>query len=290
MSFTQKALAVDFQLAQGNFGSTGGNTYTAQGLRMSARITTPGGEDAGNLSLAIYGMTLSEMNALTVLPTGATAVGQNTVTVRAGDTTSCDAVVFNGTINFAYCDATKQPDVCFRVSAIGGHIERIKPVPAFSAPGSSDVGTVMGTLAKSIGRSFENNGISGMAVQNLNLPGTALQQITALAKMAGIEWTLEKDTLAAWKPGSARQGATTQISKDTGMVASPAFVSSGIVVTTEFQGTLKQGTKINVTSILQPACGAWCVHYIEHALDCQTPGGSWFSTLQAGKLGVPDGE
>lgn len=289
MSFTQKALAVGFSLAQGSF-SGGGNTHTVQGLRMSARITTPGGEDVGNLALSIWGMTMDDMNQLTVLPTGATAVGQNTITVRAGDASSCDTVVFNGTINFAYCDATKPPDVCFRVFAIGGHIERIKPAPAFSAPGSSDVGKVMETLAKSIGRSFENNGISGMMVQNLNLPGSTLQQITALAKMAGIEWTLEKDTLAAWKPGNPRQGATTTISKETGMVSSPAFVASGIVVTTEFQGTLKFGTKITVQSILQPACGDWYVTFIEYALDCQTPGGAWFATLQAGKIAVSDSE
>ena len=290
MSFTKKALEVDFQLAQGKFDSTGGNSYTARGLRMSARITTPGGEDVGNLALSIWGMTLREMNALTVLPTGATAVGQNNVTVRAGDTSSCDTVVFNGTINFAYCDATKAPDVCFRVFAIGGHIERIKPAPAFSAPGSSDVGQVMGTLAKSIGRTFEDNGVSGLKVQNLNLPGAALQQISALARMSGLEWTLEKDKLAAWKPGNARTGATTEISKDTGMVSSPAFVASGIVVTTLFQGTLKFGTKINVTSILQPACGSWYVTFIEYALDCQTPNGSWFATLQAGKIAVADSE
>ncbi len=289
MTFSQKALAADFQLAQGNFGS-GGNTYTAQNLRMSARITTPGGEDVGNLALSIWGMSMSEMNQLTVLPTGATAVGQNTITVRAGDTTSCETIVFNGTINFAYCDATKQPDVCFRVFAIGGHIERIKPAPAFSAPGSSDVGTVMGTLAKSIDRQFEDNGITGMKVQNVNLPGSALQQITALTKMAGIEWTLEKDTLAAWKPGNARQGATTQISSSTGLVGYPAFTASGIVVTTEYQGTLKFGAKITVQSGLQPACGDWYVTFIEYALDCQTPGGAWFATLQAGKIAVSDAE
>lgn len=289
MSFTDKRLEVDFSLAQGNF-QGGGNSYTARGLRMSARITTPGGEDVGNLALSIWGMTLSEMNALTVLPTGATAVGQNNVTVRAGDTSSCETIVFNGTINFAYCDATKAPDVCFRVFAIGGHIERIKPASAYSALGSSDVGKVMGALAQKMGRRFENNGISGMFVQNLNLPGALLQQVAALAKMTSLEWTLEKDVLAAWKPGNARMGATTEINKGTGMVSSPAFVASGICVTTEFQGTLKFGAKINVQSILQPACGAWYVTFIEYALDCLVPNGAWFATLQAGKLNVSDSE
>lgn len=211
MSFTQKALAVDFSLSQGQF-KGGGNSYTAKGLRMSARITTPGGEDAGNLELAIFGMTLSEMNALTVLPTAATAVGQNTVTVRAGDGPNPSAVVFNGTIVLAYVDGSRQPDVCFHVVATGGQVEKIKPVPAVSLPGSQDVATLMGQLAQGIGRTLENNGVDSK-VQNPNLPGSGLQQISALARHAGIEWTLEKDTVAIWKPGQARQGATVQISK-----------------------------------------------------------------------------
>ena len=286
MSFTQKALAVDFSLAQGSF-SGGGNTHTASGLRMSARITTPGGDDTGNLALAIFGLTLSDMNQLTVLPTALTATGQNTVTVRAGDAPNPSSVVFNGTINLAYVDATKQPEVCLRVFAIGGHIERIKPVPAISMPGSADVADLMGIIAKTMGRTLENNGVNSK-IENVNLPGSALQQVSALARAAGIEWTLEKDTLAIWPPGQPRQGATTIISKDTGLVGYPAFTASGILVTTEYQATLKQGAKITVQSGLQPACGDWFVTYIEYALDCMTPGGSWFATLQAGKIGVGD--
>ncbi len=125
-------------------------------------------------------------------------------------------------------------------------------------------------------------------LQNVNLPGAALQQVAALARHAGVEWTLEDKVLAIWPPGQARQGAPTIISPATGMVGYPAFTASGIIVTTEFQGTLKFGTKITVQSGLQQACGDWFVTYMEFALDCVVPHGAWFATLQAGKIGVGD--
>lgn len=289
MAFTQKALAADFTYAQGNFGS-GGNSYSApSGLRMSARITTPGGTDAGNLTLAIFGMTLSEMNRLTVLPFASTAVGQNTVVLRAGDAPDPQGVVFEGTVTLAYVDAKSQPDVCFRVEAIGAHVEKIKPAQPISVQGSADVATVMGSLAKQIGRSFENNGVS-QKVQNLYLPGSARQQIEALARLAGVEWAIEKDTLAIWPPGQARQGDALTISPETGLVSYPAFTSSGIVVTTEYKTPVKRGAKINVKSSLQQACGPWSVFYIEYALDSYTPHGSWFATMQASKISAQDSE
>jgi len=286
MSFTKKALAASFSLSQGQF-QGGGNSTTITGLRMSARITTPGGEDAGNLELAIYGMSLSAMSKLTLLPFAMTAIGQNFITLMAGDAGSTLSTVFNGTINLAYVDATNQPQVCFRVFAIGGHLEKIKPVPAFSAPGTSDVADVMGQLAKTMGRTLENSGVD-VKLQNVNLPGAALQQVAALARHAGVEWTLEDKVLAIWLPGQSRQGAPTIISPATGMVGYPAFTAAGIIVTTEFQGTLKFGTKITVQSELQQARGDWFVTYMEFALDCMVPHGAWFATLQAGKIGVGD--
>ena len=286
MAFAKKRLSASFTLSNGIFAG-GGNSADITGLRMSARITTPGGDDVGNLALAIYGLPLSTMNQLTVLPSALTAVGQNTVVLSAGEEGGPMSIVFRGTIHFACVDAANQPDVCFRVMAIGGMLDRVKPVAAFSAPGSSDVADVMGQLAKTMNLTLENSGVN-VKLQDVNLPGTAIQQVAALARHAGIEWTLDGQTLAIWPPGQSRQGAPTIISPATGMVGYPAFTASGIIVTTEFQGTLKFGTKITVQSGLQPACGDWFVHYIEYALDCELPNGRWFATLEAGKINVSD--
>ncbi len=286
MAFAKKRLSASFSLSNGVFAG-GGNSADISGLRMSARITTPGGDDAGNLSLAIYGMTLSTMAQLTVLPFELTKIGQNTVVLSAGEEGGSMSVVFRGTINFACVDAANQPDVCFRVMAIAGLFDRVKPVSAFSAPGSSDVADVMGQLAKTMGLTLENSGVN-VKLTDVNLPGTAIQQVAGLARHAGIEWTLDDQVLAIWPAGQPRQGAATIISPATGAVGYPAFTASGIIVTTEFQNTLKFGAKINVQSELQQARGDWFVHYIEYALDCELPNGRWFATLEAGKIGVGD--
>ena len=222
MPLVQRYIEVDFTYAQGQFGSSGGNSYTARDLRMSARITTPGGWDVGNLELAIFGMKLSEMNQLTILPTGATAVGQNTIVVRAGDTPNPSSIAFTGTVSFAFADGSHQPDVCFRVNAIGAHVEKVMPTDPTSVQGTGDVGTIMGQIAQKIGRSLENSGVN-TKLQNVYLPGSPLQQVDALAKAAGCLWTVEKDTLAIWPAGQARQGSPIQISKDTGMNGIPGF-------------------------------------------------------------------
>ena len=288
MTIPQNFIEVDFSLARGVF-SGGGNEYTARGLRMSARITTPGGDDGGNLELSIYGMTDSEMNQLTVLPFAMNAVGQNTIVVRAGNAPNPLAIAFEGSIDFAYCDATRQPAVCFKVAAHGAHLENIKPAAATSMPGSQDVAGLMGKLASNIGRTLESNGIS-MQIQSPNLPGTTGAQIAALARAMGLMHIIEQKIVAVWKPGQARQGGTVIISKETGLVSYPAITTSGLILTTLFQGTIKLGCKIHVQSGLMPACGDWTVNYMEHALDCQTPSGSWFTTLQASRLSVSDSE
>ena len=283
MSLVQRYIEADFNYAQGQFQGGGGNSYTARGLRMSARITTPGGWDAGNLSLSIFGMTESTMNQLTILPTEGTSVGQNTIVVRAGDTPNPQAIAFSGTVDFAYEDGTSQPQVCLRVQAHGGLVEKIMPTDPTSVQGTGDVDTIMGQIAQKMGRTLENTGVS-TKLQNVYLPGSPLQQVEALARAAGCQWTLEKDVLAIWPTGKARQGSPIQINKTTGLVGYPAFVASGILVTTLFQGTIKFGSPIHVQSGFQPACGDWYVKYMEHALDCMTPNGRWFTSLEANKI------
>lgn len=286
MSFTHKTLAADFSLASGSF-SGGGNSFTAQGLRMAARAVTPGGDDTGALDLSIWGMTLNEMQQLTVLPFTLTAVGQNTVVLRSGENGSADNVVFEGTIISAFADGTAQPNVCFRVQAVGAHVERIKPVKAISHAGTSDVADVMGQIAKSMGRTLENSGVS-VKLSNLYLPGSAIQQASALARHAGIQWTVDGKTLAIYPPGQPRQGASTTISPSTGLVGYPAFTASGLILTTLYQGSLKFGSKITVQSQFQPACGDWFIVRVEYQLDCQIPNGRWFAVIEAGKIGSSD--
>jgi len=286
MSFTQKLINVSFSMGTGSFGggTSSGNTVNLTGLRISCKISKAGGYDMGLLDCAIYGMKLSDMNQLSCVGTQQTNQGKNSITVQAGDAVSGMSTVFVGTITLAFVDAQSMPEVCFRVTAQAGAIEAVMPSTPTSINGTGDVATMMGQIASSLGLKFENNGVN-VKLSNPYHAFSYRDQAQSIAEAAGIEWIIDNGTLAIWNPGQARQGASTTISKTTGMVGYPAFNQAGIIVTTQFQGTIQFGTSITVQSDLTPACGSWVITNLEYELDAMIPHGKWFVVINACRIG-----
>lgn len=290
MAFSQKLITTSFSLGQGSFGPSGGNSFTAENLRTVCRIGKWGGASTGTMELAIYGMPLSVMNQLSTVGTQYQFVGQNNVTVSAGDATSM-GLVFQGTITAAYVDARGMPEVAFRVSAQAGAQQAATPAQPTTRQGSSDAATVMGNLAQQMGFSFENNSVSKQ-ITNLYLWGDLRTQAKELAEAAGIEWVIDNGTLAIWNPGLSRQstGGAPLISAQTGMVGYPTFDSAAVIVTTLFDPIIKPGGSIQIQSDLTPACGTWGVNSIDLALDSMVPHGSWFEVIRAVSLQANGGD
>ncbi|MCJ2052359.1 baseplate hub protein [Methylobacterium sp. J-070] len=282
MTFTRKYLDVQFQLANGQF-EGGGNSAYLRGHRVSVVIEQAGAPDLGKAAIAIYGMTLSMMNQLTLLPSQLNAVGQNYVTVLAYEDGTSPSVVFKGTIMAAFVDARVQPEVGFRIEALAGLYTAVAPAKPTSVQGSADVAQTFEQIVKASGYRFENNDVN-CKVQNPYLWGDANNQMRALADAAGIQWVIDRDTVAIWPRGKSRQGGPTKVSPSTGMRGYPAFTSSGIEVTTLFNPTLQYGGSIEVESQLQPACGKWNIYNIAHELESELPNGKWFTTVSASKI------
>src|ERR1700712_1938058 len=108
MSFTSKHIDVSFQLASGQF-QGGGNKAYLTGHRVSVAIEQPGSPDMAKAAIGIFGLPLSVMNQLTVLPSDLTTVGKNNVSVFAHEDGMSPSLVFQGTIMSAYVDARAQP-------------------------------------------------------------------------------------------------------------------------------------------------------------------------------------
>ena len=283
MSFKTKLLEFDFSLAQGVFAG-GSNTYTVKGLRAHAEIVKAGGASIGGATVEIYGLPLSVMNQLSTYGMVLTLTGKNSITIRAGEDESCLTTVFQGTIFAASMDGQAQPQVPFRVEAQIAAYENAKPVQPTTQPGSQDVATLMQGIAQKAGWQFEGNGVD-VKIQNPYFPGTAVQQMHALAEAARIERMVDCGTLAIWKPGQARQCASTVISPSTGLVNYPIFDSQGVIVRTLFQPTLTYGQTITVQSNITPACGDWIVHKLTYDLSTLTPKGPWWQDIWAHRTG-----
>lgn len=287
MAFTQKHISVDFTLATGNFGS-GGNSYSASGLRITADIVKAGGVSMGACNAVIYGLPLSIMNQLATYGQVLTLTGKNSITVSAWEDGQSPTVVFTGTIASASMDGQAQPDVGFHVEAYASAFENAKPVQPTSQPGSQDVATLMQTVAQKAGLQFENNGVN-VKVQNPYLPGTAIQQMHHLADMAGIERIVDNGVMAIWPAGGSRQGGgatiSTTFSPQTGLVAYPQFNSQGVIFRALWNPGIVYGTTITLQSSMTPACGQWVVYKLEYALACQMPNGPWFCDVWASRPG-----
>ena len=277
MSLVQRLIDVEFSLANGNFDG-GGNSLTLSGLRVSARITVPGGSSMSQLDAAIYGLPLSTMNQLSTVGIDLDRIAKNTITVRAGDARSGMALVYKGTLTAAFVDAQAQPNVSFRVSGLAGLYEAVAPIAPTSVKGSGDVAKMMGGLAKQMGLQFENNGVQ-VKISNPYLSGSARQQVLTLAQHAGISHVIDKGTLAIWNPSQGRQGDAIMISPGTGMRGYPLFNQAAVIVQTLFDPNITFGGKMQVQSDLTPACGLWQIYMAQFELDSMVPHGRWFATL-----------
>lgn len=277
MAFTQKLINITFTLADKT-------STTLTGLRVSAKIVMAGGESSGQLECAIYGMTLSMMNQLSTVGTQLYLQNQNSITVSAGDASGM-SVVFQGTIFWAFFDGDVQPNVAFRVSAFGGLIQVIQPIPATSINGTADVATTMQTIAQQMGLQFENNNVQ-VKLSCPYFPGSGLEQARKCANAAGILMIVDRGTLVITPRGVPRRGASTLVSPQTGMRGYPKFNQAFVIVSQEFTATIKPYGRITIQSQLTPACGDWMIYNLEYDLESMVYNGKWFATMTCGNIDI----
>lgn len=265
------------------FVESGTNQLTVSGHRMSASLKNAGGFAMGEMQLRIFGLSLSLMNQLSTLGRIPLAGRNNTVSLSAGDDVNGMSVAFTGTITNAWADFKGMPDVAFHITAVAGMQAMLSAVPPSSFRGSSDVATIMASLAQQMGLAFENAGVQSR-LANPYFPGTLYQQARACAEAAGISMTIDRGTLVIVPRGGVRGGRIPLISPATGLVGYPGFTANGIALTTIYNPSISIDAVVKVESELTPACGNWRVYNVSHELEADQPGGAWFTALEAGEL------
>lgn len=309
MSFAKRRINLDFQLGtnpagqQVVFEGTNSDTVSLTGLKVTATISKSGGLANPYLQLSVYGMTLSQMNQLSILGKPIIGVRANNITVTAGDDVSGMSVVFSGTITESWAAMSGAPNTCLTVSAVGGLIDLARPIPPSSYRGPADVATIMAGLADQMKIGFVNNGVSVM-LSNPYYPGTAVDQMRAAAADANIHAVIDDASpavgpsgaspqgvgqvgkvLAIWPMGGSREGLSPLISAATGMVGYPTCTQSGIVVRMLYNPSVVIGGVINVESDLTVATAPWYVFSLTQDLESETPGGAWYTTVEGSQLG-----
>lgn len=273
-------------------GAGGSNQYTLENHRVSATITNAGSPGLATANIRVFGMTLSEMNQFSTIGLIPGAYWPNMLTLIAGDDTNGYSTVYIGTILSAWADMMGAPDIAFTMVGGAGLYESLTPIPPSSFPGTADAAVILQSLAsKAItpaypqGLKLENNGVSAI-LSTPYYPFSLLDQIKAVCHDANCEYTIELDKLAIWPRGASRmQAVVPLINADSGMVGYPTYTGTGIVVTTIFNPTIRQGASVAVESSLTPANrDDWHVTAMNHELEANLPDGKWFTQVQ---LAVP---
>ena len=280
----KKQLRFVITLGTGKFGSSNNDTITLQGFRATADIDKAGGMMMGTLRAKIYGVKQSDMNSVTTLQWKAGLLIPNTVEVYAIDG-AAETLVFAGNIVNAWADYQNMPDVYLHIQAQAAFFNALKAIPPRSFKGGVDVASVMAQIARDLGYTFENNGVTTQLV-DVYLPNTGMEQAKDLARAAGCDLYLDDKILAITPPNVPRKVIIPLISPASGLVGYPTFDGVGVNFQTLFNPAITFGGSIKLETDVQQAAGEWVVTSVGHRLESEKPGGAWFSNVRGNQNGL----
>lgn len=278
-SFTEKKLELKITLGSGAFGSSVGDTMTLKGLRMAADISAPGGDSMTQATIKIWGMQDAMMKRLML--TG--RVDQvfkleNKVFLSAGDINGMRPA-YQGFIYDCWADYNSQPDVPFTIVCHNALLYLIKPAQPTSIQGVADVGIMISSLAFDMGLEFENKDVTA-TLSNPYFSGTALEQVRAITKAAGIQYAIENGQLTIFNPTSGGTGIIPKISKDTGLIGYPSFSQKIMGFTCLYNPDIRIDGYIEMESSFDMVNGKWKTGPFSHHLSSNLPKGPWHTVME----------
>lgn len=295
-TYAAKNLRLTFTLTNSNavFPGTNANVLQVSGLRASAVIKGAGLPAFPELSLRVYGLAQQDMNALAVVPVqgGKPQYQFNTVQVEA-DSGNGFSFIFSGQIYEAGPDYDDAPDVFLFVHAQAAGFDQLTPANPTSYPGTADVATIVGNIASKMSMAFENDGVTGVLTGRY-YSGTLTSQLRQVCRDASINAVIENQNLLVISPaGVARTNVAPFIlSPTSGLVGYPKVRGNGYLdVRALFNPAFRQNGPVTIQGsdvVIDPnlpktlnslADGNWIIGPLTHTLECQKPGGAWFTAM-----------
>ena len=280
----KKRLRFIITLGTGTFGSNGDNRIVIEGLRASVNIEKAGGVQMGTLRAKIYGVRDSDMQAITTLQWQMLNTIRNSVEVVAIDGTA-ETLVFAGTIVNAWGDFQSIPDVFLHLHAQVVYFDQIVPSAPLSYKGAMDAAQALRQIAEEMGLQFENNGATAQ-LNDIYVANTLVEKAKDIAAAANFDLYFDDNTLAITPRGGARDGIIPPISAATGLVGYPTFDGVGVSFVCLFNPAIVFGGLVRLDTDIPQARGVWKAGSLSYRLECEKPGGAWFTTVRGSQNGI----
>jgi hypothetical protein len=284
MSFAKRQINITFKLGSGTFNGSDNDTILISGKAVSAQIVQRGLGEADTCYLRIYGLSKQQTDRMTQMSWQPLANNQeyqrNQVSVSVGTNNDDLVNLFVGDIYQSYPDYVSAPNIAFIVECRSGYIASLAKVGAENYPGVVPVETMAASIAKQMGATLDNQGVTGTLTDQY-LSNTAVEKLRKLAYAASFDWYFKPPILTIVPkrtPINVSESAPI-VSIDTGLVGWPQLDVRGVRFKTLFNPALLHGSQFFMHSNLPYATGQYYAAVLTHHLECQIPGGAWFTDV-----------
>lgn len=274
----KKRLRFIITLGVNKFGSSNDNVIIIEGMRATAEVDKVGGLQLSSLSARIYGVSESDMKAITVLRWTPNYLIKSQIEVYAIDGRQ-ESLVFAGDIVTAQADYQSMPDVFLSIQAAGQYNAMLQAVDPISLKGGAPVSVVMEKIAQELGLSFQSHGVDGVLIDPY-YDGDLINRARRIAQDADIELVIDDKTLTILPRNSSIPGLEPLISPSTGLVGYPIFDGTGVVFRCLYNPAIVFKGAVQLETSAPNASGRWIVDSVGAFLESEKPGGAWFSYVR----------
>lgn len=283
-TFTEKQLRFTFTLATNAKFQGNNNTLQIEGLRAIADINFPGPPSFPTANVRIYGMKLSDMQALTGLTFQVLTYKRNSILIESNDGSGW-TTVFAGQLVTSVIDFAGMPEIALQITAQTLGYDLLNPATPSAFPASASVANVIKTIALKMSNDFDNVGVTAVFPGATYFAGTPAEQLRTAAKKAGIAYYLDKPGIVEIGiPGAPRNVPKAVLSPELkNLVGYPSLDSVNLIgVTAVYNPSLRFGAPLQIKDSQQLAAnGDWVIYDCTHNLSSLLPDGPWFTRLTA---------
>ncbi|WP_258087349.1 baseplate hub protein [Xenorhabdus bovienii] len=284
MKFNRKVIKITLTLSgkDESFTSSGQNTLSAIGLRISAEVNYGNGAIAPHARIKAYGLPMEVMEKLLRIKWNDIKALRNNVTIEAGEEGEELSQVFRGGITFAYPDFGDAPNVALVIESQTAVLDKMAGIDAESYEGEHDVVNIMGNICKRIGYSFEPNGVS-KKLSNVYLCNTDIEKIRQLAEAANLDLYIEDKNVAVTRKDHPRLMLKIPvISPETGLISYPVPTMIGVQFKCFYDPLVRFGGIVRIAGSQIKICnGDWLVYGIRTILETEQDSAQWFMEVAA---------
>lgn len=282
-SYTAKAMRITITIDDGT--GTGSQMIFTEHA-MQVHITKQGSPELPKASIAIFGLSESQMSHLTMLSFDALSLRRNLIEVAAGESGQSLSVVFQGEIMNAAPDMNAAPSPVMQIEAITAAYPKLMPIGPLAVSGEQTVDSLMQSFAEQAGMSYRSYGVTA-SLQNCVISGDPISKAEWVANTVGADLIMDDGEMSLVATGSARGeeiplSNAQIINPQTGEIGYPSFDSMGIQVTCFFRPELRVAGLMRISSGMPRATGLWKIYAVTHDLAVNCPGGGPWRTTASG--------